>query len=89
MSWTGPGFVDNHCHLLRVAAGATAPYGDATDREAVAAWHHRVLERWSTPMDEPERPDTADDRLRGALERGLDRARSLGLVEITEAGMRD
>ena len=89
MPWEGPGFVDHHTHLLRVAAGVAPPYGDARDPEAVAAWHHLVLERWSTPMDEPERPLPVDDRLRGALERGLARAAALGLVEVTEMGMAD
>jgi len=89
MTWTGPGFVDSHCHLLRVSAGAPAPWGPSNDPEAIATWHHRVLDRWSTPMDEPDQPATVDDRLRGALERGLTRARELGLVEVTEAGMHD
>ncbi len=89
MTWTGPGFVDSHCHLLRVSAGAPAPWGPSNDPEAIATWHHRVLDRWSTPMDEPDPPATVDDRLRGALERGLTRARELGLVEVTEAGMHD
>ena len=89
MPWEGPGFVDHHTHLLRVAAGVPAPYGDARDPAAVAAWHRLVLDRWSTPMDEAERPATVDDQLRGALERGLATAASLGLVQVTEAGMAD
>jgi predicted amidohydrolase YtcJ len=52
MSWEGAGFVDAHAHLLRAATGVPAPYGDPRDREAVRAWHRRVSERWSTPMDE-------------------------------------
>ena len=88
MTWEGPGFVDHHCHLLRVAAGVPAPYGDLT-AENVSAWHHRVSERWSTPMDEGDRPLPVDDRLRGALERALAGAASLGLVQVTEAGMGD
>jgi predicted amidohydrolase YtcJ len=84
-----PGFVDHHTHLLRVATGVRPPYGDAREPEAVAAWHRLVLERWSTPMDELDRPVAVDDRLRGQLERGLDRAAASGLVQVTEAGMAD
>ena len=88
MSWEGAGFVDAHAHLLGVAAGLTPPY-DPTDKAAVRAWHRRVSERWSTPMDEEHPPVAVDDRLRGSLERTLDRARAVGLVEITEAGLHD
>ena len=89
MSWEGPGFVDHHAHLLRMAAGRPPACGDPADPEGVQAYHRRVSERWSTPMDEPERPVEVDDALRGNLERGLDWAASLGLVEVTEAGMHD
>jgi predicted amidohydrolase YtcJ len=89
MSWEGAGFVDAHAHLLRAATGVPAPYGDPRDREAVRAWHRRVSERWSTPMDEELPPVVVDDRLRGSLERVLDRARAVGLVEVTEAGLHD
>ena len=88
MGWEGPGFVDRHSHLLRVAAGRMAAC-DPSDPEGVQTYHRRVSERWSTPMDEPEQPVTLDDGLRGALERALDRAAAVGLVEITEAGMHD
>ena len=88
MAWEGPGFVDHHTHLLRVAAGDLGPC-DVTEPGEVAAYHRRVAERWSTPMDEPTPPLVLDDRLRGGLERGLERAASLGLVEITEAGITD
>jgi predicted amidohydrolase YtcJ len=40
-------------------------------------------------MDEPERPIEVHDGLRGDLERALDRAASVGLVEVWEAGMGD
>jgi len=40
-------------------------------------------------MDEEHPPVAVDDRLRGSLERTLDRARAVGLVEITEAGLHD
>ena len=89
MTWEGPGFVDHHAHLLRVAAGRIAACGDPADPAGVQAYHRRVSERWSTPMDEPEQPVTVDDGLRGALEWALDRAAAVGLVEITEAGVHD
>lgn len=89
MTWEHAGFVDHHTHLLRVSAGVEPAYCDATDPEAVAAWHRLVVGRWSTPMDEPDPPLTVDDHLRGQLERGLDRAAALGLVQVTEAGMTD
>ena len=88
MAHTIPGFVDHHTHLLRVAAGVDLPC-DATDPSSVADYHRRISERWSTPMDEPERPLTVDDALRGQLERALDRAAELGLAQVTEAGMHD
>jgi predicted amidohydrolase YtcJ len=40
-------------------------------------------------MDELDKPLVVTDELRGDLERGLNEARELGLVEITEAGMTD
>ncbi|MBW3548913.1 MAG: amidohydrolase family protein [Actinobacteria bacterium] len=89
MSWEGPGFVDHHAHLLRVAAGRPPACADPSDPEAVAAHHRRLEERSSTPMDERERPLDVDDELRGALERGLAGAAEVGLVEVTEAGMHD
>ena len=89
MSWEGPGFVDHHAHLLRMAAGRPPMCGDPSDPEGVLAYHRRISERWSTPMDEPEQPLEVDDNLRGNLERGLAWAAELGLVEVTEAGMHD
>lgn len=89
MSFEAPGFVDHHTHLLRVAAGIAPPYGDSREPDAIGAWHRKVLENWSTPMDELERPLVVDDDLRGRLERSLVNARDLGLVQITEAGMND
>lgn len=88
MTWEGAGFVDHHTHLLRVSVGAAAPC-DATDPDEVAAYHRAVVGRWSTPMDEPHEPLVVDDRVRGGLERGLTRAASLGIVQVTEAGMHD
>lgn len=89
MSWEGPGFVDHHAHLLRMAAGRPPMCGDPSDPEGVQAYHRRVSDRWSTPMDEPEQPLEIDDALRGNLERGLAWAAELGVVEVTEAGMHD
>ncbi|MBW8827184.1 MAG: amidohydrolase family protein, partial [Acidobacteria bacterium] len=89
MPWTGPGFVDHHAHLLRVSAGRLPAYCDGSDVEAVRSWHHLLAERWSTPMDEAVEPLEVHDGLRGALERGLNRARAAGIVQITEAGMDD
>lgn len=89
MPWTGPGFVDHHTHLLRVAGGRLPPYCDGTDLEAVRDWHRLVSERYSTPTDEPVQPLEVHDGLRGALERALNQAREVGLVQITEAGMDD
>ncbi|MBA3956752.1 MAG: hypothetical protein H0X58_08835, partial [Acidimicrobiia bacterium] len=51
MSWEGPGFVDHHAHLLRMAAGRPPMCGDPSDPEGVLAYHRRISERWSTPMD--------------------------------------
>ena len=89
MSWTGAGFVDHHAHLLQTSVGRLHPYCAGHDLDAVAAWHRLVLSRWSTPMDEPVEPLEIHDGTRGALERGLHHARSLGLVQVTEAGMDD
>ncbi|HUF32908.1 MAG TPA: amidohydrolase family protein [Acidimicrobiales bacterium] len=89
MTWEGPGFVDHHTHVLRVAAGVEPPWCDPGDAAAVADYHRSVAGRWSTPMDEPDPPLTVDDHLRGQLERGLARAASHGLVQVTEAGMTD
>lgn len=89
MTWVGPGFVDHHTHLLTVSAGRSPSCCSGTTSEEIAAWHHVVLSRWSTPMDEPAAPLPVHDGTRGAIERGLHRARELGLVQVTEAGMED
>ena len=85
MPYEAPGFVDHHTHLLRVSH----PSVYARQHESITAFHRDVQERGSTPMDELEKPLVVDDELRGDLERGLNEARDLGLVEITEAGMID
>lgn len=79
------GFVDHHTHLLAVAH----PTEPARRHDSTAAFHRNVLERWSTPMDEIGKPLEVTDQLRGDVERGLARARELGLVQVTEAGMSD
>lgn len=85
MPYEAAGFVDHHTHLL----WTSHPSRPARRFESVAEFHRNVSERWSTPMDEEHEPLTVDDQLRGSLERGLHEARDLGLVEITEAGLRD
>ena len=89
MSWEGPGFVDHHTHLLAVAVGRRPACCQGETNEEIAAWHRLVQERWSTPMDEPAPPLEVHDGSRGAIERALDEARALGLVQVTEAGMED
>jgi predicted amidohydrolase YtcJ len=78
------GFVDHHTHLLRVAAGAAPMCGATTDD--VEAFHRAVAGRGSTPMDEPQAP-MPPETLPAALRRGLEKARQMGLVQLTEAGM--
>lgn len=85
MPYEAPGFVDHHTHLLRVSHPSV--YGRR--HESITAFHRDVLERGSTPMDELDKPLEVTDELRGDLERGLHRAREVGLCEITEAGMTD
>ena len=85
MPYEAPGFVDHHTHLLRVSHGSSP----ARRYESITAFHRAVAERWSTPMDELDKPLEVTDELRGDLERGLNEARALGLVQITEAGMTD
>jgi predicted amidohydrolase YtcJ len=87
MAWVGPGFVDHHAHVLKQAAGRMPAWCD--DLAQVRA-HHQLLEsRWSTPMDDDVEPLEVHDGLRGTLERALVHARTLGIVQVTEAGMDD
>lgn len=85
--WEGPGFVDHHTHLLRVAAGVRPCY-DLAQSGSITDWHKQVASRGSTPMDEPPEPIQVED-LDGALEVALRQAARLGLVQVTEAGLRD
>jgi predicted amidohydrolase YtcJ len=80
---TVPGLSDHHAHLLRTAAGAGFP---ATTAD-VRAFHLRVASAGSTPMDVLDPPLARPD-LAERLVAGLARAASVGLVEITEMGMR-
>jgi predicted amidohydrolase YtcJ len=89
MSWEGPGFVDHHAHVLEVATGQAPAGCDGADVTGLAAWHRLVSERWSTPMDQPVPPLDLHDGTRGAIERALENARAVGLVQVTEAGMTD
>lgn len=89
MSWEGAGFVDHHAHLLSVAVGRRPACCQGGTTEEIRAWHHRVQDRWSTPMDEPAAPLEVHDGTRGAVERALEQARELGIVQLTEAGMED
>ncbi|HVE93959.1 MAG TPA: amidohydrolase family protein [Acidimicrobiales bacterium] len=87
MAFTGPGFVDHHTHLLRVAAGVKPPY-DYSSTESIAAYHRALFARGDTPMSSIG--DDLDVALLDAqLMAGLEHAASVGLVQITEAGMHD
>lgn len=89
MTWDGPGFVDHHAHLLRVAARDLPDY-DVTDPDSVAGYHRSLKFRSLSPMDViGPPPDRRTPDLMGALGRELTRAARLGLVQITEAGMTD
>jgi predicted amidohydrolase YtcJ len=78
-----PGFTDHHTHLLRTAAGVPFPAGTA----AVRDFHHKVASAGSTPMDVLDPPLTQPD-LAGTLRAALADAAGLGLVEVTEMGVR-
>jgi predicted amidohydrolase YtcJ len=64
-----------------------APYAGG-GANAIADYHREVHARGSTPMDEPPEAIRAGD-LEGALRDGLAQAASMGIVGVTEAGMRD
>ena len=82
-----PAFVDHHVHLLQVAAGVMPPW-DVNDPTTIASFHRAVAGRGSTPMDEPPGAIGVDD-LPTAFAGWLGRAATLGIVRLTEAGMRD
>lgn len=86
MAFNGPGFVDHHTHLLRVAAQVKPPY-DYTSTESIAAYHRNLFFSGANPMDPVG--DVLDERLDAQLMAGLTRAAELGICQITEAGMHD
>lgn len=80
------GLVDHHTHLLRTAAGQPWPWQGGTVRE----FHERVWTDGSTPMDVGEPAISASPcELAERLRAGLAAAAAVGLVEVTEMGMRD
>lgn len=62
--------------------------GAASTPEGIAAYHRRIAAAGSTPMDDPPAEPSASDLVE-ALRLGLEQAKALGLVGITEAGMSD
>lgn len=84
MTFTGPGFVDYHTHLLREASGVAPLWRDLS---AVRSYHMSCAGRGISPVDEPDGP--APEGLADRLLAGLNWAASTGLVEIWEAGIRD
>ncbi len=85
------GLVDHHAHLLKAAGGIPYPWEGTTVRE----FHERVWRDRTTPMDVPEpvltEPANTDSAsaLAARLRAGLAMAAQVGLVEVTEMGMRD
>ena len=84
MTWQGARFIDHHTHLLRWAAGEEMPC--AAD---IADFHRRLAAEGSTPMDAEPGPLAPGLDLPAALATGLRHAASLGLAEVTEAGLVD
>ncbi|MGI8791904.1 MAG: amidohydrolase family protein [Acidimicrobiales bacterium] len=82
-----PGFVDHHTHLLQVAAGVMPPW-EIGNPGSIEAFHRQVAARGSTPMDEAAGPVGVAD-LPAAMTEWLTKAADMGIVSITEAGMRD
>jgi predicted amidohydrolase YtcJ len=81
-----PGFSDSHTHLLKDSAGVGLVVGST----AVRAFHQQVAAERSTPMDIPDPvPAGSVADLASRLADGLSRAAAVGLVEVTEMGVRD
>ena len=78
-----PGFVDHHAHLLRTCADTAPPWGSPDE---VRSFHERCRDRGVSPVDDLEEPELPD--LEDRLAAGLERAASVGLVEVWEAGTR-
>jgi predicted amidohydrolase YtcJ len=82
---TVPGLIDTHTHLLWAAAGVPFPWDGTT----IASFHRKVASDASTPMDIPEpSPGSPISEMANRLYTGLASAANVGLVEITEMGMR-
>jgi hypothetical protein len=81
-----PGFTDSHTHLLKDSARVPFSWLATT----VADFHRSAALAATTPMDiiDPPAPGPAGE-VAARLRAGLARAAALGLVEITEMGMRD
>ncbi len=80
------GFVDHHTHLLKAAARIAFPWQGTTVRE----FHQRVARSGTTPMDVADpAPDAPLPEMAARLQQGLADAARVGLVEVTEMGMRD
>lgn len=80
-----PGLVDHHAHLLQDVAGV--PF--AWQRFSIREYHEQVWRERSTPMDQAEPVTEPVEVLAARLHDGLVRAARIGLVEVTEMGMRD
>lgn len=79
------GVIDHHAHLLAVCAQEQVPY-DFRDPASIAAAHREIAARGVTPTDD-DRPFAESDLERAFLD-GLRHAATLGISEITEAGLR-
>ncbi|HEV2371576.1 MAG TPA: amidohydrolase family protein [Streptosporangiaceae bacterium] len=83
MTYTGPGFVDYHAHLLRTSSGTPPPWGEPA---GVRPYHEHCAAMGMTPVDALEEPEV--DGLGDRLFAGLQRAAGCGLTEVWEAGVR-
>jgi predicted amidohydrolase YtcJ len=81
-----PGFIDSHTHLLKAASQVPFAWSGTT----VADFHRSAALAATTPMDiaDPPAPGPMGE-IAARLRAGLAQAAALGLVEITEMGMRD
>lgn len=86
MAFNGPGFNDQHSHLLRVSARVPVPWTPG-DPKSIAAYHRNLSASGYNPMDAVG--DKVDERLDAQLMAGLTKAAELGICQITEAGMHD